>query len=472
MREIISFSTKFESLEKVNPLVTKYRINICVPDKAVKGYVFSKAVIESMSSTVKGAGVYAYYFESEKQLGGHENDIVLTKHGYKRTGEPVAYGFSDPYQEPFWMEKDDEQWYTTFCYLWSGRNPHIEEVLQNPVWQSMEVAVDDEKDQLGNKIVKEALFLGFCLLQGIKPAFEGSTIEKLSLPVTDEEINLLKQEYENLMILSETTKEEGDSVIKEAVEKFSLNSEQIREILKNGLTQYKYNISDYEYNKYYVDCYDAEFVYVWDCEDGKTYRMTYVIAEMIATIDADSKEEVIRGNYVPIEKPAEVTIEEDMSSNEFVDNNAAQELNDQAAEQNKELSKEQMESDEDKEKLASLSDESEQLKQKLSQLESANSDLAEENTKLKEFKLSIEKQNKDFEVETTLKDVIGILPQEEIDVCRMSAENFSLESIDAWKNEVKAKAFNASKNISGKKSYIQVGLPVSNKPKRGSGLWD
>jgi hypothetical protein len=499
LREIINFSTKFESLEKINPLITKYRINICVPDKPAKKYIFSKQVIEGMSNTIKGSGVYAYYFERDQQIGGHEDDIVYTKTGYKRTGEPIAYGFADPYQEPYWMEKDGEKWYTTNVYMWTGRNPHIEEVLENPVWQSMEVAVNDKEDASGNKIVNEAIFLGFCLLQGINPAFEGSKIEKMSLPVTDNEIDLLKEEYESFLNMSK----EGDEVIKEAVEKFSLNSDQIREILRNALSEFKYNCGDYECSKYYVDCYDAEYVYVWDNEDDKTYRLTYDIAEMVATINIESKEEVIRGNFIPVNQAnqeneqmsentttEEISTEEDMakkncsenteemSSNEFVDNTAMQELNDKAAETNKELSNEQVNNAEtetnENEKdvlIASLKEEMSTMKEKMSKMESELTSFTEENVKLKEFKASIEKQNKEFEVETTLKEVVGVLPKEDIDVFRASSENFSLENINAWKNEVKAKAFNLSKNIE-KKPFIQVGLPVSDKPKRGTGLWD
>ena len=531
MREIINFSTKFESLEKINPLVTKYRINICVPDKPVKKYIFSKSVIESMSNTIKGSGVYAYYFGKEKQIGGHEDDIVLTSKGYRITGEPVAYGFSDPYKEPYWIEKDGEQWFTADVYIWTGRNPHIEEVLQNTVYQSMEVAVNDEEDEFGNKIVKESIFLGFCLLQGISPAYQGSKIEKMSLPVDNIEINLLKQEYEQIinqnqeqiidnqnnfseestnkdetkdetsietnssseLFNMENFKEEGEDVIKEAVEKFSLNSDQIREILRNGLSEFKYKNGDYEYSKYYIDCYDAEYVYVWDNEDDKTYRMTYDITEMVATINMDSKEEVIRGNFITVsqanqenEQMSEEKVkteemsteeemaknEEEMSSNEYVDNNAMQELNDKAAETNKELSEEQMKCEDGKEKMiASLKEEMSTMQEKMSKLESDLNSFCEENIKLKEFKASIETQNKNFEVETTLKEVTDVLPKEDIDAFRMSSENFSLENIDAWKNEVKAKAFNFSKNIE-KKPFIQVGLPISEKPKRGTGLWD
>lgn len=315
--------------------------------------------------------------------------------------------------------------------------------------------------------------------------------------LTGEPINHIERHYKELELNMENFSKESGDVIKEAVEKFNLNSDQIREILRNALSEFKYNCGDYEYSKYYVDCYDAEYVYVWDNEDDRTYRLTYDITEMVATINMESKEEVIRGNFIPVsqanqenEQMSENTTTEEMStseeeknketeemsSNEFVDNTAMQELNDKAAETNKELSSEQVnnaetETNEKDVLIASLQEEMSTMKEKMSKLESDLTSFSEENTKLKEFKASIQKQNKNFEVETTLKEVMDVLPKEDIDAFRASSENFSLENIDAWKNEVKAKAFNFSKNIE-KKPYIQVGLPVSEKPKRGTGLWD
>ena len=645
MKEIINFSTKFESLEVVNPLITKYRINICVPDKPANRYIFSKEVIEGMSNTIKGSGVYAYYFEREKQIGGHSDDIVKTNYGYKRTGEPVAYGFADPYENPFWIEKDGEQWFSANVFLWTGRNPEIKEALKNPVHHSMEVAVNDKEDEYGNKIVSEAVFLGFCLLQGIDPAFENSTIEKISFSTINSDIDLLKQEYEkfinkyddlnfkipdgvkknaqkgldlrkeynrggtsvglgtakylvknvvatsekirhvanyfprhagdnldekdppsngyiawllwggdsgrrwseklvaamnkidddektemtyftddlqvdreplsevvldkdNLLTLNITEEfseknKEGENVIKEAVEKFSLNSDQIREILKNALSEYKYACGEYECNKYYVDCYDAEYVYVCDNENDKTYRINYSISELVATVNIDSKEEVIRGSFVLIgqqlseEVQTEIscteetsiektmsneemakeeiveTEKEEMSSNEYVDNTAMQALNEKAAVNNQELSEELLNVKKEAEMAVStMKEEMSLMQEKMSKMEEDMVIYMDENTKLNEFKVNIETQNKEFSVETTLKEVVGILSQEEIETCRLSSDNFSFENIDAWKNEVKAKAFNFTKGFTEKKSYIQVGFPVSDKPKNGTGLWD
>lgn len=544
MKEIINFNSKFTSLEVVNPLITKYRINICQADIPANKYIFSKSIIEGMSTTICGAGVYAYYFEKYDQLGGHSDDIIRTPYGYAKTPETKAYGFSDPYKMPYWMEIDGENWFCADVYIWTGINPEVEDILNNSVvWQSMQVAVDEEEDSNGNKIVQDAVFLGFCLLQGIDPAYSGSTITKFSLDeisskinMLSSEINILKKEYEqftkqsDLQVESELEsennldndkldtlnidsteefsnntnqeKEVNEEVIKEAMEKFSLNSSQIIEILNSAISEYKYGANSWR--KYWVYSFDEIYAFIEDCEDSKMYRFLYTIENNIATIDLNSKEEVIRGGYELVGQGQETVqmseevIEEskeenyseeeiNASSNEFVDNPAMQELNDKSTEENKELAEENLENpeevnasesevvneSEDKDKvIMSLKQDMSDLQEKFSKMESDMNVCMAENTQLKEFKASIEKQNKEFSIEATLKEVISILPSEEIDACRLSAEKFSLDEIDIWKNEVKAKAFNFSKGIPEKKPFIQVAFPNSDKPKSGTGLWD
>lgn len=508
MKEIINFNSKFNKLEMINPLITKYRINICQADIPANKFIFSKEIINSMSTTICGSGVYAYYFDKLEQLGGHESDLVKTPYGYARTGKPIPYGFIDPYKMPYWMEIDGENWFCADAYIWSARNPEIANILENEtVWQSMEVIVEEEPDEFGNKIVKEAIFLGSCLLQGIDPAYSNSHIEKFSLidlgsklDSLTSELNQLKQEYEDIIKFSDTqtniqeqnlTKEEGEDLIKEAVEKFSLNSNQIREILNNFLSQFKYRNGDYEWNKYWVNCYDETYVYVDDEEDYKIYRMTYQIIDNVATVDIDSAEEVIHGGYIPVGEPEQetATLSEDEegkeeeeqdnkeqvneSSNANVDPLAMQELNEKSAEENEQLANENLEvTDESENIIAGLKTQLSEMEEKMSQMQADMSVCMTENEQLKEFKKNIENQNKEFAVETTLKEVQESLPPDEIEACRASAEQFSLENIDVWKNEVKAKAFNFSKGISEKKPFIQVAFPNADVPKRGTGLWD
>jgi hypothetical protein len=95
-------------------------------------------------------------------------------------------------------------------------------------------------------------------------------------------------------------KKEGEDNKMAKIE-FSLNSEQIREILDNSLTCYKYVANWGETNKYWLQAYDETYIYVRDYEEDKCFRITYELTDdNIANINMDTKEGVIRGNFIPV----------------------------------------------------------------------------------------------------------------------------------------------------------------------------
>ena len=481
MKEIINFNSKFNKLEMLNPLITKYRLSLCLADVPANKYIFSKEVINSMSTTVCGSGVYAYYFDKLEQIGGHESDLVKTSRGYVRTGKPIPYGFIDPYKMPYWMEIDGENWFCADCYIWTSRNPEIADILENQVvMQSMEVVANEEPDERGNKIVTEALFLGSCLLQGIDPAYPNSQITKFSLDEISSkidnltlELNLLKQEYEQFSSQNQN-QNQLDLQVENELESVQLSSNEdnldTNELDTLNITKEFFNNQEKEVNE------EVNKENVENLDLDKTKQEVVQMSEEIKTEEMSTEE------VDCTEQTEEVTA----SSNENVDNAAMEALNEKSAEDNKELAEENLENpeevntsevglseSEDKDTIImSMKQEMSDLQEKFSKMESDLEAYINENTKLKEFKASIEKQNKEFAVETTLTEVLSILSSEEIDSCRLSSEKFSLDDIDIWKNEVKAKAFNFSKGIPEKKPFIQVAFPTSDKPKSGTGLWD
>lgn len=73
--------------------------------------------------------------------------------------------------------------------------------------------------------------------------------------------------------------------------------------------------------------------------------------------------------------------------------------------------------------------------------------LEKENEELKAKVAKYEEAEKAKEVETVLAEVRELFSEDEISELRSSAENYSLDSINVFENEVKAKAFEAMKNI-------------------------
>jgi hypothetical protein len=82
-----------------------------------------------------------------------------------------------------------------------------------------------------------------------------------------------------------------------------------------------------------------------------------------------------------------------------------------------------------------------------------------ENQSLREFKTSVESERFAFEVETTLNEVGDIMPKDNVAEAREDAKNFSIETIDAWKNKTKALAFSFAKEKKTEDKPKRVGLP-------------
>ena len=85
---------------------------------------------------------------------------------------------------------------------------------------------------------------------------------------------------------------------------------------------------------------------------------------------------------------------------------------------------------------------------------------------LRQYKAEMEEKDFAFAVNTTLKEVEGIVPEVEMDVLREDSKNFDLQNIDGWKNAVKAKAFSYTKKLSENSDIPKVGLPWLNGDKK------
>jgi chemotaxis protein histidine kinase CheA len=80
---------------------------------------------------------------------------------------------------------------------------------------------------------------------------------------------------------------------------------------------------------------------------------------------------------------------------------------------------------------------------------------------LKKFKVDEEAKKFSYEVESTLNSVSEYMPKEELSKAREESVNFSIDTIDAWKNMVRATAFNFSKDKKPSDGITRIGLPFA-----------
>lgn len=86
-----------------------------------------------------------------------------------------------------------------------------------------------------------------------------------------------------------------------------------------------------------------------------------------------------------------------------------------------------------------------EMSAKMAKMEEENKAYMAEFESLKSFKKSSDEARFSYEVESTLTEVGAVMPADEIEKARAESVDFSVETIDAWKNAVKAKAFTFSK---------------------------
>lgn len=118
-----------------------------------------------------------------------------------------------------------------------------------------------------------------------------------------EVLSKLKSIYEHLDLPWEEeikNNEKEDDSMADKIE-FSLNSNQIYDIFSNAISEIRYMEGNYESRKFYVRDYNETFVFLINYEDGKLYKMSYVLNEdNTVTIDFDSAVVVIQGDYVEV----------------------------------------------------------------------------------------------------------------------------------------------------------------------------
>jgi len=91
---------------------------------------------------------------------------------------------------------------------------------------------------------------------------------------------------------------------------------------------------------------------------------------------------------------------------------------------------------------------------------------------LRQYKTDMEKKDFAFEVNSTLKEVEGIIPEVEMQSLREDSENFDLQNVDGWKNAVKAKAFSYTKRSSENSGIPKIGTPwTTGKPEAEKVTW-
>lgn len=187
-KNIFSSDVQFISTNRmIGEDIKEFTIKVAFPDEARNGTLIPRSVLEEAASkTLPGTPIVGFYDWDEEDFLGHESELTVTKRGLEITPSTRPYGFVPLDAEVRWEREKEtgRDFIVTNGYLWTGRYPELERMLDGRNRQSMELsetkthgewAIDP---QTGERtfIVSETAFSALCILgEKVAEAFQGAS---------------------------------------------------------------------------------------------------------------------------------------------------------------------------------------------------------------------------------------------------------------------------------------------------------
>lgn len=309
------YPCEFINVTPVNPLISKCQIKVCyVSDKPNRNKsIITKDVARELANSLPGSPIVGFYNEGKGDFEEHNRTIDISngKFTIKDTTQP--YGFVD-LGAKVWFQKflddgaNEREYLMTEGYLWTGQYPEAQRIIDEGNNQSMEL---DEKyldaywtkDGNGKRqffIINEAIISKLCILGAdVEPCFEGASISKLQFSFED---GFKDQLFSMMKEMKEILEKGGES-------KMNTYTVEIGDALWNALYSYidktysdnnsEYPCSIYRIEGIYEDA-GQKFAILQSRSEAKYFKMNFSWTE--EGFSANDLEEVTK-SYTPVEKP-------------------------------------------------------------------------------------------------------------------------------------------------------------------------
>ena len=383
------------NVTSLNPFISKCQIKVCYvgnePNR--NGSVITKNTALDLANSLPGSPIVGYYDMKSEDFQEHNRMINTANWEVNDTTRP--YGFVD-LNAKVWFQKffDDgveHEYLVTEGYLWTGQYPETQRIIDKGNNQSMELdensmqgfwATNDNQDAMFF-IINEAIISKLCILgEDYEPCFEGAQIAKeFSLDESfNQKIFKLMQEVKKLK--GEDTPMDNEEKTLDKV----LNPEE--EVITEFAAQ------------------ETEVVDEAAAEEQSVEEPAEPIAEFeLAAEEPEADPEVE-------EQPEESAEEEEPESEENLEDSSAQ----FSLEDFQDLT----------ERYSALQNEMEELKNSFAALNEQLTALNEENAALKEFKLEVERSQKQAMI-----DSFYMLSEADKKDVQDNIDNYSIDDIEA-----------------------------------------
>ena len=222
---------KFSNLTQFNSQFSKAKIYIAYHGDNRNYTSISKDVFEDMIPSLYGIPVVGEWIENVDSedgggYGSHGGKIEISDKGVKYIETTKPIGFVGQDAETSWetVTEEDGQEHEYLVaspvYLWTGRYPEAQSIIENENSQSMEIQVFDgdyRDDEYFD--IKKGEFSALCVLGNVEPCFEQSAFKEFSKDEFKAEFNLMVKELKESLL---TDVEGGGNVKDEKSKEFKV----------------------------------------------------------------------------------------------------------------------------------------------------------------------------------------------------------------------------------------------------------
>ena len=235
------------NITPIDKYISECEIKVFYYGKNRNRSYISKAVGNQIANSLPRTPIVALYDEQIEDYSDHAEEIIINKDGVKFIKKTIPYGAVSETAPIVWkkfLDKDgvEREYMVAKGYLWTGRYPHLQKVIENPKGQSMEFFEESvvgnwakfDNDDSEFFIFNEADISALCILgDDVEPCFEGSAIGRPEVLYSLKK-NEFKQEFNNFMLELDKVLDHNSTEGGIAVEKENKDIN----LIENGLAQH------------------------------------------------------------------------------------------------------------------------------------------------------------------------------------------------------------------------------------------
>lgn len=440
---------------QVSPLVTKGVAKVLYIGDNRNGTSIDEVTAIEMGRKLPGSPVVGYYRDDLEDFEEHSRKIEITTDKFEILDLTKPYGFV-PTNSKIWLQDfvDDNsvtrRYLCCEVYIWTSAYPESQRVFEKGNNQSMELDNKTIKGVWTNSansqgrifIINEALIEKLCILgEDFEPCFEGAAIQSQFALQFSKEIEQLKTSLFSLMNeVNDALNDEGGPKME-----FTNYLVEIGDALWSAIYSYlenTYPVTDSDGWTHAAYCIrgiyeegSQKFAIIQKREDNKLFRMNFSYTE--AGFDVTNELQEVEVQYVPVENFAfSVEDNDNYKKKEEVQDNSDEEKSSDSEEETEGKEEDNGEEDNDKEKgkyvleeipeYVELNANYNAIVEERDRLNQQISDLNTELETLKEFKLKIERAEK----EAKIAEFFMLSDEDKADVIE-NIDKYSLDDIEA-----------------------------------------